>query len=123
MDDEGRTIRILIDPELSEAHRELIRRGLERTRRFEVVEPTDPRGHHVKFCAREDILDIAALHNESRSLTERTLGELQGAAYATEQYCPGDEIGRMRGDGRRELLTNAAGTYQWPEPRRKRGRK
>ena len=126
--DEQRTIRVLIDPALSEAHRDLLRQRLERTGRFEIVHVEDPRGHDVKFCAREDILDIAALHNESRGITERMIAELRAdhdgnVAWATEQVCPGDDLSTMRGNGRRELRTNAAGTMIWPEAKRRRSRK
>lgn len=123
MDEPIKRVRVLIDPALSEGQRELLRRRLERTMRFEVVLADDPRGIDMQLGVQEDVIDIARLHHESRRLSEQMIAELQSAPPATEQCCPGDEIGRMRGDGRRELLTNAAGTYRWPEPRRKRGRK
>lgn len=127
MDEQSKRLRVAIDPAMPEATKALIRQRLERTGRFEVVYTNDPSVAHVNLSGQEDILDIARLHAESRSLTGQFISQLEAdydgnVAYATEQ-CAGDDPTPMRGDGRRALRTNANGTMTWPEAKRSRSRK
>lgn len=127
MDEQRRVLRVLIDPTASEETRQLIRHRLERIGHIQVVYTDDPRDAHVGIAGQVDVIDIAKLHAESRSLNERLMAELKAdhdgnVAYATEQ-CAGDDPTPMRGNGRRTLRTNANGTMTWPEAKRNRSRK